>query len=333
MGLDPVSIAITAVLLWHLFTNAPRVLGELASDLAAALRERSVRAAFREQLARIRKAGMAPSRSYLRNMWRANAAVTNRRRQDARAARAEASRDSGLRGRLDRAAAAMVDRWRRANPAPRPQRPVWASATVTRPDPSGSTAPAVGAPALPALPAAPPRPGDAEPTPVQTDGGPSVWVVPTARSAPAGPPRAIGSDADDGPVRATATVGSPTTPGAAVAVLDAPPRQIEGAAPVSGAVEVTGVVSGAFEAAQIAAAVETANAAYLAAMSAVRVRIAMLQEATLANVEMQGAGEVMTALGSASDAAAAAQSAARNCGAEVGPLMYQVKAAFDRRNS
>lgn len=332
MGLDPVSIVLTAVLLWHLFTNGPRVLGELASDLAAALRERSLRAAFREQIRRIRKAGMAPGRGYLRNLWRANATAANRRRQDARAGRAEAGRDRGLRGRLDRAAAAMVDRWRRANPAPRPRPPVRASATVTRPGPAAPPPPAVEAPAPAVLPAAPPATETNEPAPAYTGGEATVWVLPTTRSAPDSGRRA---DADEGPVRATATVGSPTTsPGAAVAVLDAPPRrQIEGAPAMSTGTEVTGVVSGAFEAARIAAAVETANEAYLAAMTAIRQQIAALQEATHANVEMQESGEVQTALSQASDAAAAAQAAARNCGAEVGPLMYQVKTAFDRRNS
>ena len=97
--------------------------------------------------------------------------------------------------------------------------------------------------------------------------------------------------------------------------------------------EVTGVVSGAYAAAQIAAAIETANAAYLAELTRIRAQISALGEATLGNVQMQDAGEVMTALAAAAEAASAAQAAARNCGAEVGPLMYQVKTAFDRRNS
>ncbi len=97
--------------------------------------------------------------------------------------------------------------------------------------------------------------------------------------------------------------------------------------------EVTGVISGSFESAAIAAAVADANAAYLAAMAAVRRRITALQEATHGNVEMQTSGEVQTALAQAAEAAATAEAAASKCGAEVGPLMYIAKSAFDRRNS
>lgn len=330
MGLDPVSIAITAVLLWHLLTGAPGVLADLASDIAAALRERSLRAAFREQVARMRKAGAAPSRSYLRNVWRASAVAANRRRQDRRAARPAGERDRGWRGRADRAMAAMVDRWRRANPPPRPPRgPVRASATVDRP--AGGAAPPVVA-----LPAGPASTEGAWAPPPQPSGGATTWVLPTARRGDEAPP----APAVEGPVRATAEVGRPadasTTSGTAVAVLDAPPhRQIEGAPTVSaaGAVEVTGVVSGSMEAASIAAAVEQANAAYLAAMAAVRARIASLAEQTDANVEMKGSGEVQTWLAAAAEAAAVAEAAASKCGSEVGPLMYGVKNAFDRRNS
>lgn len=99
------------------------------------------------------------------------------------------------------------------------------------------------------------------------------------------------------------------------------------------AIEVTGVVSGAMEANAIAAAVEMANQAYNVALSAIRQRISNLIDATLNNVQMQGGGDVMTPLATASEAAATAQAAARNCGAEIGPLMATVAAEFNRRNS
>lgn len=115
------------------------------------------------------------------------------------------------------------------------------------------------------------------------------------------------------------------------------PAALEGAPTMTAVVPagraVTGVVSGAAEARAIQRALETANAAYTAELARIRHRIASLGEQTLSAVQMSTRSRVVAWTVQAAESAAAAQAAARTCGAEVGPLMGQVAREFQRLNS
>lgn len=96
---------------------------------------------------------------------------------------------------------------------------------------------------------------------------------------------------------------------------------------------VTGVLSGAAEARAVQRQLEAANTAYVAELARVRARITSLGEQTLSTVQMAQRSNVVSLLVQSAEAAAAAQAAARTCGAEVAPLLGQVARAFERLNS
>lgn len=331
MGIDPISLALTVMILWALAKRAPGYLGELVD----AIRDGLDSQAYRDQLRRLRQAGISPSRAgalwrrMAGNAWReATNDLANRRRAATAALGQQASR---WRRRLDDAAGQAADnirarrRDRQAGSSGQAGGPVRATATVQRP--------------------VAPNPGPPTPGPVR-----ATAVIPASARNPTTVTATVGRAAAPPAVALPAAPSAAALPGGggtATAVLDgeviddparpalppAPaPRAIEGAGN-SMAIEVTGVVSGAMEANAIAAAVEMANQAYNVALSAIRQRISNLIDATLNNVQMQGGGDVMTPLATASEAAATAQAAARNCGAEIGPLMATVAAEFNRRNS
>ncbi|MES2343817.1 MAG: hypothetical protein V4597_19280, partial [Pseudomonadota bacterium] len=84
--MDPVSTILAIMLVIGLLKRAPHVI----ADLVDAAREGAWSRAYRDQLARLRKAGLAPSkaggaaRRYLANAYREAAAAMSRRRQDRR---------------------------------------------------------------------------------------------------------------------------------------------------------------------------------------------------------------------------------------------------------
>jgi len=80
-------------------------------------------------------------------------------------------------------------------------------------------------------------------------------------------------------------------------------------------------------------ALDAANTAYVAELARIRNRISSLGEQTLGTVQMAQRSNVVSLLVQAAESAAAAQAAAKTCGAEVGPLMGQVARAFERLNS
>lgn len=320
MGIDPISGLLALLLVGALLKRAPG----LIQDAVDAWRDGAWSRAYREQVARMRKAGQAPSRSggavrrFLANAWREASAAQSARWAAASAASSGGGR-RGLAGALDRAAQRRAARTAaRDAQAARAQRPVRASATVG--PRGGDTASAGGAgggaaSSMPTIPVMPmPMPGQASP----------------ARSAPP----------TGGPTRVNATVGTPQGGGTATAVLTpAPalpaataPRQIEGGTPMSaGAVEVSGVTAGAGEAGRIAAEAEAATEEFRARLARLRARINALAEGTVGLIEMRGDGEVMTTMAAAAESLAAAERAAGTCAADVGPWMRLVQRAFVKR--
>lgn len=96
---------------------------------------------------------------------------------------------------------------------------------------------------------------------------------------------------------------------------------------------ITGVVSGAAEARSIQRSLESATAAYEAAVANARKRIHSMGEQTLGVIQMAGRSTVVNACAQAAEAIAAAQASVNGCRSEVIPLLGSVAREFDKRNS
>lgn len=98
-------------------------------------------------------------------------------------------------------------------------------------------------------------------------------------------------------------------------------------------VAVTGVTSGAAEARNILRVLETATEEYIAQLNRLRDRIIALGEQTVGTVQMSTHSRVVNGIAQATEAAAAAQQAAKECGSEVAPLLVAIAREFDRLSS
>lgn len=306
--------------------------------------EQSPASAARAQ--RLTDAGIDPAaggafRQYAGNLWRDTWLDLDEQRRARRAAR-EPYDPTGpswwerLRARLDEATDRFGDRWRHPDDDPDPpgdgrawdhdERTFDGEWTDTEPDSGGSE----------------PDRGKSGPDPDPRDpGGPEGGATPTPDEEP-GWSGDAGTPANDDPTTpspGSAATDDPREPVRGVITRD--PPEHETANPTEGdpmsalvrAGAVTGVVSGAAEARAIQRALEAANTAYVTELNRIRARINSLGEQTLSTVQMAQRSTVVSRLVQAAEAAAAAQAAARTCGAEVGPLMGQVARAFERLNS
>lgn len=180
----------------------------------------------------------------------------------------------------------------------------------------------------PAEPAGPDHPADRTPRAEPTRSGNDHAYRPPPRPTQPQPPPAGSRDdraeQDRAPLRGTITVERPQPD---------PPTKGDPMSSLVRAGAVTGVLSGAAEARAVQRQLEAANTAYVAELARVRARITSLGEQTLSTVQMAQRSNVVSLLVQSAEAAAAAQAAARTCGAEVAPLLGQVARAFERLNS
>ena len=350
--MDPVSLMIGAMVLAAFIVER---LPEAMSEAEYAKRG-EISPAYAARLKRLADAGIDPAtggpmRQYLANAWRDSWLDLDNDRQRARAARlgkdsdtSPGSEPSGpgwwrtfrarLAEQLDQAAADHANRWRTRTP---------------KGEGDPTTGPVTSKVADPSRPAPTPGP-DGHPDPDYPTGWTDDPVVDevihdydtpyqpgdpgNADEQPSpGPP---GPTDQREPIRVTATVGAP------LRGPDPEPTQsqqptLEGAVMsnslASIGTPVTGVLSGAAEARAIARQLEAANAAYVAQLQRLRTRIASLGEQTAAIVQLSLRSQTVNLIVQAAEAAAAAQAAAKSCGAEVTPLMHSVALSFDRLNS
>jgi hypothetical protein len=340
---DPLSALIALIVVCHMVSI-------VAEDLARGETGPSHQARLRQ----LAEAGYQPTTTgsplhrFLANAWRAawvDAQTRHAARRAARAAQHAANAEQSawarwrhaMGERIAATSSRVSDRWK--TPTAAPQDPDQ-STHAHPPDEAG-----IGADA---------------PDPEQPQGSTSATAGPDPSTASEGAPRE--------PIRAQATVGTPThdhnpqpqpqalngggaagaaesastpTQPAAPAALPAPrPPQSaqsgEGEPAMSNAVAangVTGVLSGAAAARAIARQVELATEMYVGTLNHVRVNVAVLGDQTVSVVQMSGQSRVVALLLQAAEAAAAAQAAARQLGAEVSPLLDAVARAYDRLNS
>lgn len=359
--MDPVSALLAIAFVFGIIRGLPAVIDEL--------REAGLADADAARVRRLTEAGITPARRggtvgrYLGNLWREH--VTGRgQRAD------KPTRPGSLRQRLADTARRWSERWRggdgtssprggRAdgtvvpttivNPgggasAPRQRDPIRAEATVDRPStpgPGGGTRP-VPLPAPPTSPAIGGGPvgggGGGAPT-VDVPAAPASTVpaVTVGTLPPAGDPGTVAPAGQQDPIRATATVATPTRGGdganAPLPALPATtaPQQITGGPTMSGVVEVSGVSSGLAAAQAIQVQVQAAVEQFEAAMAAVDTNLAAVQDGAAGLIQFDGRGEVMQALAAAREAAIGAKRYARGVAELMTGFLTRVASAFRRR--
>lgn len=331
MGLD---LLVCCVFAYWLVKHTPELVGEAIQEWGYARRgEESPAAAARR--ARLAAAGVDPAAGggfgqYAGNVWRDFWVDKDRERRQRRADRLtgavdpqpESTEGAGWWARIGTRVGERLDE------AVDRQASRWTSRRASR-DEAGNAMPDGDT-----CPVSDPTPSDQQPEPDRTDpaepgGGP-------AAPNPGDP----GMDNDRlNPIRVDATLGDPVPDNpfdAAPAAIDNEPAAIEGevmSVVATRGKEITGVVSGSQEMAAIHRQLAAATAEYVAQIAAVRARITAAGDATLSTVQFAGRSTVVQRMAQAAEAAAAAQSAATACDAEVGPLLLATKREFDKRNS
>lgn len=347
--MDPISLIVTCLAIWGILQRAPALLRDAVNEWRhAAKGEESPKAEARRQRlidAGIDPASGGPMRQFASNWWRDFWLDLDRQRQEKAAARRARGEESSWADRVDEEAARRSGR-RPSGSGPNGGDP---SGGPDGGDPStgGGSEPDGWDPNRPGSggEGSDPVPPDNGPQP-PPDRGPSDGDATPDSGPRATPP----PDDDRGPTRVKATVGEPirypTWTPPPPAPIPAPEHQalpagtttavLEGdimSAVATNGTAVTGVISGAAETAAIARQLEAATQAYIADLIRIRSRINALGDQTLAIVQFAGASTVVQRMAQAAEAAAAAQSAAANCGREVGPLLLATKREFDKRNS
>lgn len=333
--MDPISVVVVCLAIWGILQRTPSLVGSLVNETRHAARgEESPAAAERKQ--RLIGAGIDPSaggpmRQFFANWWRDAWLDMDQKRQEKASERRARGEESKWRDRVDDEFGGRTDQWR---PDPEP--------TGGGYEPSGgSGAAGEGGPDCPD------DSGSDQRADADSGGFDDDHSGERDDDQPDAEPSGWGETDDREPIRVDATTGEPNRPhqpppdsqetyalpaspwGGATAVLEGEPMSTV----ATNGTAVTGVLSGAAEAAAIHRQIEAATQAYVAELIRVRGRINSLGEQTLAIVQFAGASTVVQRMAQAAEAAAAAQSAAANCAREVGPLLLATKREFDKRNS
>jgi hypothetical protein len=366
---DPIGFIVVCVALYGILQRTPALLRDMAAEIPQVLRGdgEPFADARRQKLA---DEGVEPTatgsrvRDHLGDMWKDLIHDLGAERRERRTARGQ---DPGtgwfgrMRGRVAEGVDSTVDDWggkvidgevvEPETPPANSERTPGGRADVTDPAGHGDDQGPVRVPSTlgdltpesttkrPELNSQPPRPAVDDAPPAH--GGDTVkvpsilgepQVEPPAEAARPLPPATPISTPSA--TRHQLPDGGATAPGSGTTAL----LELEGIPDMSNAVattggQVTGVISGANEANAIYRQLEAATQEYVAQIAAVRRRINNLGSDTLSLVQFSGTGAVVTRMGQAAEAAAAAEANARQCSAEVGPLLLATKREFDKRNS
>lgn len=333
--MDPISIAVTILAIYGILHRSPSLAGEAVREFGYARRgEESPAAATRRQ--RLIDAGIDPAaggamRQFIGNAWRDFWLDKDSQRKMARARRgvAEANGDAEswwdrMSERLDDEVTRRADRFR-SRPT-EDHRPVLAHADDD--DPPRSE-PGYSPDTPPHSPPSPPGSDTFDaPDPDQDEPRtPDLGAVHNDQDyRDPGPNRS--------PIRVTATLGEPLDRPTAP-TTHAPAITAGGTMTAVATTQqnVTGVASGAAEARAIQRQIDAATGEYVAQLARIRARIHALGESTLGTVQMSGRSRVVALTQQAAESAAAAQSMAKGCGAEVAPLLGHVAREFNRISS